>query len=221
MLSIEELLIEKVLCNNKTEALKYYDQFFNHINCCCCNGYQNLRNIKNHLIVLNSILYQAISSSSSYKEYIYENRNQINKEIERQNQVNKLYQLGEEIILFYLSNHDKKSIQANNPIINRAINYIDNNLDKELTLETVSKAINVSSNYLSALFQKLVGSSFCDYINKSRIEKSKILLKNPSLSILDIAIECGFSSQSYFCYVFKKFENMTPREYRRKVFQKK
>lgn len=221
MIFIENLLLEEILCNNKAKAFYYYNQIFNNIDRISLNSSSHLRAIKNYLIVLNSILYQSTNNSTICQKSIFDRRNYLVKEIEKQNQIKDLYKLGEEIVLFYLNVHHKKCFQTNNPVIDQALDYIHNNLDKDLTLDTVSKAINISSNYLSSLFPKLIGSSFSDYINTSRIEKSKLLLKGSRLSMLDIAMECGFSSQSYFCYVFKRMEKMTPKEYRRKTCPKK
>ena len=59
--------------------------------------------------------------------------------------------------------------------------------------------------------------TFTNFLYKFRIEKSKELLKNPSFSILDIAIAVGFNNQSYYTMMFKKILNITPVEYRKNI----
>ena len=55
---------------------------------------------------------------------------------------------------------------------------------------------------------------FSNYLNKIRIEQSKLLLKNTDSSIVEIAMEVGFEDQSYFSKVFKNLTKMTPKQYR-------
>lgn len=52
------------------------------------------------------------------------------------------------------------------------------------------------------------------YINRKKIEESKFLLQNTKLSILEIAIMLNFTDQSYFTKVFKKYTNLSPKQYR-------
>ena len=59
-----------------------------------------------------------------------------------------------------------------------------------------------------------MGVSFSNYLNKIRIEQSKLLLKNTDFSIVEIAMEVGFEDQSYFSKVFKNLTKMTPKQYR-------
>ena len=61
--------------------------------------------------------------------------------------------------------------------------------------------------------------TFSQFLNNLRIEKSKVLLKNTELSLLDIAVEVGFNNQSYFTMAFKKLNaDKTPLEYRRNLY---
>ena len=59
------------------------------------------------------------------------------------------------------------------------------------------------------MYSKEVGVSFSNYLNKIRIEQSKLLLKNTDSSIVEIAMEVGFEDQSYFSKVFKNLTKMT------------
>ena len=53
--------------------------------------------------------------------------------------------------------------------------------------------------------------------NNYLIEKSKNLLKNPNMSLLDVAVSVGFNSQNYYSSVFKKITNKTPLEYKQEI----
>lgn len=98
--------------------------------------------------------------------------------------------------------------------IYKAKNFIDNNLEKKITLKSVAEAIYINKSYLSVIFKKEIGISFTDYVTKQRIEKSKIMLRESSLKIMHIAVQVGYDDYSYYTRVFKKIEGITPMEYR-------
>jgi len=64
------------------------------------------------------------------------------------------------------------------------------------------------------LFKQVTGISFKEYLNKVRIEEAKSLLEHTDYSIMEIAVACGYSDQSYFTKVFKKATGITPKQYR-------
>lgn len=89
--------------------------------------------------------------------------------------------------------------------------------DSSLGLDSISKMLNISSNYLSQLVNKLSGSNFSDYVNIYRIEDAKIKLRDPNFlnyTILDIGLESGFNSKSTFYSAFKKHVGISPKQYR-------
>ena len=72
-----------------------------------------------------------------------------------------------------------------------------------------------SKNYYQHVFKAVLGVTPQQYILSVRIKAAKKLLSNPSLSLVDVTYLCGFSSQSYFNYVFKAQTDRTPLEYRK------
>ncbi len=89
--------------------------------------------------------------------------------------------------------------------------------DSNLGLDTISKMLKISSNYLSQTVNKLSGSNFSEYVNSFRVEDAKSKLKDPKFTnytILDIALESGFNSKSTFYSAFKKHTGISPKEYR-------
>ncbi|MDU7963827.1 MAG: helix-turn-helix transcriptional regulator [Clostridium perfringens] len=78
----------------------------------------------------------------------------------------------------------------------------------------------MNKSYFCNLFKSETGQTFINFLNNYRIEKSKNLLKDLDLSLLDIAHKVGFSNQSYYCTVFKKFTNLTPLKYRESTYKK-
>ena len=101
--------------------------------------------------------------------------------------------------------------------IKKTIEYIHKNYEKPITVDSMSAMLNVHKCYFCNSFKQETGMTFTNFLSKFRIEKSKELLKNPSFSILDIAIAVGFNTQSYYTMMFKKILNITPLEYRRNI----
>ena len=92
----------------------------------------------------------------------------------------------------------------NHAVIEQSLEYIRQNLTAELTLETLAAAANFSPIYFHKLFKASTGQTLNDYITEQRIKKSVMLLLSTDMTLTRIAYECGFSSQSYFSYAFKK-----------------
>ncbi|WP_026969380.1 chromate resistance protein ChrB domain-containing protein [Algoriphagus terrigena] len=97
---------------------------------------------------------------------------------------------------------------------------IDTNLS--LSLRELSESLNVHPSYLSREFSKYFDDlSFGDYIRKLRIEKSIILLDDPKHTLAEIAYLTGFSDQSHFNRIFKKYTGKNPSEYRKSLLKSK
>ncbi|GAB4532044.1 MAG: hypothetical protein Tsb0014_16090 [Pleurocapsa sp.] len=101
--------------------------------------------------------------------------------------------------------------------LHQTIDYIQTNLDRNLSLELMAKQIGLSRYYFATQFKQAMGISPYQYINQQRIEKAKKLLKQQDRAIADIAFECGFSSQSHFSKVFRQYVSTTPKRYREQL----
>nr|WP_290444209.1 AraC family transcriptional regulator [Pseudoalteromonas sp. XMcav2-N] len=88
-------------------------------------------------------------------------------------------------------------------------------LDAELTLQKLSDASGVSTNYLSQVLNETLKVNFFDFVNHWRIEAAKARLLAGTESVLHIALEVGFNARSSFYKAFKKETGLTPSEYRR------
>lgn len=110
---------------------------------------------------------------------------------------------------------DAEAQKRGNDIINNAVDYINEHYaDEDISLDSVAEEINISANYLSAVFSNKVGLSFVEYITKKRMAKAKILLRNTSKKSGEIANEIGYKDPRYFSFVFKKNQGCTPSQYR-------
>lgn len=107
-----------------------------------------------------------------------------------------------------------KSMSTANSSIISAIEYIDNNLDKRLTLDQVSSKVYLSDYYFSKLFKRETGLSFSVYLNARKVQKAMILLKESDKSVNEISESLGFTRLSYFSQTFKKYTGYAPTKFR-------
>jgi len=95
-----------------------------------------------------------------------------------------------------------------------AINYIDANYDKPITLTDIAGASHLSMSRLAHLFKEQMGITLVDYITSVRIERARYLLLATNQSCTEICFEVGYNNQSYFTRVFRELVGMPPRRFR-------
>jgi AraC-type DNA-binding domain-containing proteins len=99
--------------------------------------------------------------------------------------------------------------------VKRALQYIDKNYERDLTVEEISDYSGISLSYMQKLFKEQTGISLIDKINAFRIEKAKLLLETSSLPVIDIAVTVGFHNRQHFTYIFTKITGCSPSLYRK------
>ncbi len=94
--------------------------------------------------------------------------------------------------------------------------YVKNNYMKKITLDDIADNVYLSRTYISRIFKEEMKVTLTKYINKIRIDKSKQLLLDSSLSLADVANLTGFDDQSYYSKTFRNITGMSPGRYREK-----
>ncbi|MFI3237420.1 MAG: AraC family transcriptional regulator [Lachnospiraceae bacterium] len=92
--------------------------------------------------------------------------------------------------------------------------YIENNYQKQTSLDELSQMFYINKYYLLRLFKRQYGVSINQYNKQLRITKSKELLRFTDMSIEEVASSCGIEDRNYFARMFKQVEGTTPREFR-------
>lgn len=118
---------------------------------------------------------------------------------------------GEEKVIFV---DDINNVKAYN-IVYMAKQFVEDNISKNITIETITDIIHITPNYFSSIFKKVTGDSFITYVNLRKIEKAKEILKAVDMPVSEVAEKCGFSDVKYFNRVFKKYTGVTPSEYKK------
>lgn len=99
--------------------------------------------------------------------------------------------------------------------LHKVIDFVNSNLEKELTISYISQETFVSVSVLYDLFHKHLNCTVGEYINRKRVEKSLSLLSTTDHSIKDIAISVGYNDPTYFSKKFKQIMGIRPIEYRK------
>ena len=114
-------------------------------------------------------------------------------------------------------NNDDANIENCAYVIQDIEKYIEENLDKKLSLTDIAESIHMNKSYISRMFKEKTGENLFDYINKRKIEKAKQLIKNNELRMYEIALNVGMEDTAYFSRVFKKYEGISPSEYQKEL----
>jgi AraC-like DNA-binding protein len=109
---------------------------------------------------------------------------------------------------------------SNREIIESTIEYINDNLTDDLSLEALSAKVNFTPTYFHKMFKVSAGKNLREYIEDRRIKRSIQLMTSTDMTLTRIAYECGFSSQSYFSYAFRRKMGLPPREYVNSILKK-
>ena len=106
-------------------------------------------------------------------------------------------------------------------VMHKVTAYIKAHYGEKLSLSDIAQQVYLSKSYLSKIFKEEMNCSITDYINSIRIEKSKLLMLDHTLSLVEVASIAGFDNQSYFTKVFRKMTGISPGKYREKSGLKK
>lgn len=100
-------------------------------------------------------------------------------------------------------------------ILNDVLSYIEAHYHEDLKLELIAPIFGYSSAYLGKIFTRNFGESFNTYIDRCRIEHSKMLLRNEKWKVYEVAAQVGYKSVDYFHKKFHNYVGMSPLAYRR------
>ena len=120
-----------------------------------------------------------------------------------------------DILLQAIRLRDRVTGSQYNVQLKQAIRYIDEHYRSEdISLNRVAKEVDLSPNYLSAVFSQEMGTTFVEYLTAKRMEKARELLRSSDLRSGEIAAAVGYKDSHYFSFLFKKTQGCTPRDYR-------
>ncbi len=179
----------------------------------------SLRNTKNFLIILNTLLRKGAEQGKVHPFHIDTVSSDFALKIEATQNVEECGELLKYMVKKYCRLVNKHSQKNYSLLIQKVITQIESDIASDLSLNNLSKIFEVNPSYLSTLFKKETGSTLTDYVNKQRIERAKELLVSTNIQIQNIAQRCGMLDVNYFTKTFKKYTDLTPKKYREKYIK--
>ena len=119
------------------------------------------------------------------------------------------------LIDFHEHINSRFDAHKNQQKIKQAIDYIQENYDKELNMAVVSNHISMNYSMFSYLFKEYTGSNFVNYLKGIRMEEAKKLLTETDLRIVEISAKIGYDNEKHFMKIFKASCGVSPSEYRK------
>ncbi|PYG89758.1 two-component system response regulator YesN [Ruminiclostridium sufflavum DSM 19573] len=182
----------------------------------------NLSYLKNYyystLSSINNIRISVLAIDADKKHEEGRDIASLLKLIDKCDSVDELNSLLEEVSMRISSRVNSFNNKSLKLILRKAIDYIHEHYNEQVTLNEVAENIYVSTFYISRMFKKELGISFVDYLNDVRIEKAKELLKDVKYKTYEVAEMVGIPDPHYFSKIFKKYSGMTPSEYKETLF---
>ena len=125
-------------------------------------------------------------------------------------------------LLFYIryrcakKEEEKRALfSEDDNIYSNVCNYLNEHLNENLTLQTITKEFNINRNKLNGIFISKTSKTCLNYLMDLRMDMARIMLSNTEIPIGEISVRSGFLDANYFTKAFKKHFGMTPREYRK------
>lgn len=104
--------------------------------------------------------------------------------------------------------------QNSSDLYQQMVRYIDENLEKKITLEEMGEQLHANGSYLSRLYKSRRGINLFDDILRKRVEKAKEYMNTTDWKIYQISEAVGFEDTGYFSRIFKRYTGCSPKDYR-------
>lgn len=207
---LEKKLFEAIMRGNLTDCNEFTKQFFEWM-----IGQYGVYEDDIKLKVLEFVLRaEQIAYESGGMIYEFRSRSEYLSGLYLLNEVEKIRQWFMEKMLEACRNVKGKREETSSSIIDKAKEYIQKQYHKDISLDDVSKEVNISPYYFSKLFKEETGENFIEYLTNVRINSAKELLNHTDMSMKEICGRIGYSDPNYFSRIFKKNIGVSPTEYK-------
>ncbi|HDR8155195.1 TPA: AraC family transcriptional regulator [Bacillus cereus] len=212
-ISASTKMYEAIKAGNKEELLKYWGSFPRKtITKFCVTN--ELRNRKNQAIAGIAIATRYAIDGGLPSEVAFSLSEFYIQNLEKLNDINSILVLVEKAFCTFTEHVKTYRGKNYSKPITTCQNYISKNIYQEISLKQLACITNKNSMYLSTLFKNEVGMTLSEYIHREKVEEAKKLLTLTNHSLLEISTFLNFNNQSYFTKIFKKYTEVTPKQYR-------
>lgn len=107
--------------------------------------------------------------------------------------------------------------ELNDPVVEQILKYLYENYKEKIILSDLEEKLHYSERYMNQKFQKAIGTTIIEYLNRYRIQIALNFIKEEEIPISEIGWECGIGDYKYFNHVFKKYIGCSVKEYKSRV----
>lgn len=172
------------------------------------------------LVTMQQLLFHACydalrSSGISMQEFL------VSRELQRfyteaPHSLNEFYRMAEQLLDQCKKTGLEVEEEPEVDTIQQIKEYIQRNMEKELSRQEIADTVFMSKDYVSHIFKKSEGVNLIDYINSEKMKRAKMLLETTNIPVNLVALKVGLPNYAYFSKLFKKTTGMSATEYREK-----
>jgi len=230
LMGCDSIIIYDEICSRSEKGICYsFEQQKKLINFIKMGAYEDIQNILDEivytikskpldLVSIKCIYFDIINTAMKAADEINIENSNIETFMEKLSQMETLDQIYNSVSEFYRMlciQIAEAKLSKNTELADKVIKYInDNYMDSMLSVTSIAEHFSVSPSYLSRYMKDYLGYSITDYIHEVRLKQAKFLLKNTDKTVAVIAEEVGYNSLHNFSRVFKRYEGITPTNYR-------
>ncbi|MBQ7344308.1 MAG: helix-turn-helix domain-containing protein [Clostridia bacterium] len=175
------------------------------------------RQMKNTFIVATTLASRAAIQGGVDAEEALSLSDSYIRKCEIMSTADQILNLQYRMILDYTARVEKEKLgRSPSRLVGEVARYVRKNISGRTSVEDMARTMFISRTHLAKRFKEETGKTLTDYILTEKTEEAKRLLKHTDKSLSAISEYLGFSSQSHFARVFKKYADITPSEYREK-----
>lgn len=210
-----EIAFYESICSGNMELVRV---FMKPLFCEGCGilSEDHLRNLKYHMVVLATMIARYCINGGMSPEESYSMSDFYIMKTDKCRTEPDIRKVHSEMIEAYTNRmfHIKLNGIFSKQVV-KAIDYIICNIHSRVTLNDTAEHLGISPAHLSRLFHNETGETFSGYVNRLKIEEASSLLLYTERSDIEISNMLGYSSQSYFIKIFRKYTGFTPKKYKK------
>ena len=212
-LELEEQLFQKIFSFEITEAKEILRSMIDVI---IARSRDNMiLNVKYYYIQLSAVMGRKLKESQVPVDKVTAFNIACIETIETKMSDAQFLLCADELVEFFvLVITERKKPSFGHQTVNKVILYINDEIEKNLTVEDIAIHFAISTSHLSRIFREHTGVTLVEYLNVRKVEECQYFLRTTNKPISDISNSFHFCNQSYFTRIFKKYTGLTPKQYR-------
>ena len=181
-----------------------------------------IRNCRYHFIIATAFITRFCIEGGMDKEEAYTLSDLYIQKMDKMSEMDEIKELHHTMVFDYAKKmRAMKKNTASSMYIRKTIDFISNNLNRNIMIGEIAEYLGLSEKYLSSLFKKETKQTIVSYIEQRKMEAASQMLIYTENSFAQIADSLCYCSQSYFSKIFKKYYKLTPLQYRLKYANQK